>query len=329
MVQKANRTQGIGQTQIIQSLESIYISPLEGCNLTCKYCYTHKTADVLTNQQILDFVDQYNLYFNQNSADAFFSSIQRAPHIGRLEKKHVKEFSNKIKIKSIILCGGEVFLLPDFPNLVNTLIGKDIFITIITNGTIDRLQEIKKPDSCQILVSLDGPKDIHDQNRGSGNFDKSIKYIKHAQELGFPVGIMFLVTKDSYSYKDTFLDYLKTEYDIKNTELTYLTDRKMSLTNNQSLDIKLHYPTFPAKNFGCYQLSLQSNGNITGCCESSILLGKITDSPQIYISNFIKNISPCFTCGLCQGCCDQNYLCGYPQEFHQKSCQGIIKLINK
>ncbi|MCW1948866.1 MAG: radical SAM protein [Candidatus Shapirobacteria bacterium] len=298
MVQKANRTQGIGQTQIIQSLESIYISPLESCNLACKYCYTHKTSDVLSNQQILEFIEKYNSYLKS------------------LSKK-----TNIYHLKSIILCGGEVFLLPNFPHLVNTLIDKNIFVTIITNGTIDRLQEIKNPNSCQILVSLDGPKDIHDQNRGSGNFDKSIKYIKHAQKLGFPVGIMFLVTKDSYPYKDTF--------DIFGLPKTYLTDRKMSLTNDQCLDIKLHYPTFPNKNFGCYQLSLQSNGNITGCCESSISLGKITDNPQIYISKFIKDISPCFTCGLCQGCCDQSYLCGYPQEFHQNSCQGIIKLINK
>ena len=132
----------------LSNLESIYISPLEGCNLTCKYCYTHKTGDVLSNQQILDFISKY--------------------------KSYLKSLSTKSKIydlRSTILCGGEVFLLPDFPQLVNTLTDKDIFVTVITNGTIDRLKEIKKPDSCQILVSLDGPKDIHDQNRGIGNFE--------------------------------------------------------------------------------------------------------------------------------------------------------------
>ncbi len=341
MVQKANRTQGIRQTQIIRSLESIYISPLEGCNLACKYCYTHKTTDVLSNQQILDFVDQYKVFLEKNFEDAIFSCFQ---HVSAdAKKKYVsKNLIKKPKLKSIILCGGEVFLLPDFPNIVNTLIDKDIFVTIITNGTIDRLQEIKKPDNCQILVSLDGPKDIHDQNRGSGNFDKSIKYIKHAQELGFPVGIMFLVTKDSYQYKDSFSNYLSKELNTNSLNITYLTDRKMSLTNDQCLDIKLHYPTFPNKNFGCYQLSLQSNGNITGCCESSISLGKITDNPQIYISKFINSLSKCFFCHVfseklktdrltdyCGGCCDQNYLCGYPQEFHQNSCQDIIKMFNK
>ncbi len=310
----------------LSNLESIYISPLEGCNLACKYCYTHKTTNVLSNEQIFNFVKRYNSYLQTLSKN-----------------------SKIYHLRSIILCGGEVFLLPDFPQLINSLIDKDIFVTIITNGTIDRLQEIKKPDSCQILVSLDGPKDIHDQNRGSGNFDKSIKYIKHAQELGFPVGIMYLVTKDSYPYKDSFPLILSRELEHQSTSnlnITYLTDRKMSLTNDQCLDIKLHYPTFPNKNFGCYQLSLQSNGNITGCCESAISLGKITDKPQVYISKFINSLSKCSHCKIstlnnslkivncklkikCHGCTDPSYLCGYPQEFHKNSCQDIIKLFNK
>ena len=342
MVQKDNRSQRINQAQIISSLENIYISPLESCNLACKYCYTKKTNHTLSNEQILDFITRYNNYLKENPADAFFSSIQRATHIGRLEKNRIKEFSNGIKLKSIILCGGEVFTLPNFPKLVNELIQKDIFVTIITNGTIDRLDEIVKPENCQILVSLDGPKVIHDQNRGEGNFEKSIQYIKHAQILGFPVGIMFLVTKDSYPFKDSFLPSLYKLYNFKNLELTYLTDRKMSLTPEQCLDIKFHYPTFPAKNFGCFQLSLQSNRDITGCCESNKPLGKITDNPKIYISKFIKSLKPCFSCPLsnlrstidnrqstCSGCSDSSYLCGYPQELHQNSCQDIIHLFNK
>jgi organic radical activating enzyme len=294
MVQKKNRTQGKYQTKIIKSLENIYISPLESCNLTCKYCYTNKTKDILSNQQILDFVEEYSRFIKK---------------------------SYSTNLKSILFCGGEVFLLPEFPNLINTLIKKGIFITIITNGTINRLNEIKNPINCQILVSLDGPQKIHDQNRGNGNFKKSIKYIKDAHKLNFPVGIMFLVTKDSYPYKDSF--------NILDLPKTFLTDRKMSLSNDQCLDIKLHYPTFPVKKFGCFQLSLQSNGNITGCCESSKILGKITDNPKKYISKFINSIFPCFTCSLCQGCCDQSYLCGYPKEFNKTSCQNIAKLFNK
>lgn len=304
MVQKINRTQRINQAKIISSLENIYISPLESCNLACKYCYTQKTAKTLSNKQILNFVNEYHNYIH-------------------------KLYS--LSLKSIILCGGEVFTLSNFPKLVNELIQKDIFVTIITNGTINRLDEIINPSNCQILVSLDGPKEIHDFNRGAGNFEKSIKYIKNAQKLGFSVGIMFLVTKDSYIYKDSFLIYLSQKLNLqhgKTLNTTYLTDRKMSLTLDQCLDIKLHYPTFPAKNFGCFQLSLQSNGIITGCCESNTSLGKITDSPKTYINNFIQSLSPCIKCQKCDGCSNKDYFCGYPQELHQNSCQDIITLFH-
>ena len=278
------------ENQIQSALENIYISPLESCNLNCHYCYTTKTKNILTNQQILDFIKKYDQYIRSHDF---------------------------LKLKSILFCGGEVFTLPDFPKLVNTLIDQGLFITIITNGTIDRLDEINNPKNCQLLVSLDGPKEIHDQNRGAGNFDKSIEYIKHAQKLGFPVEIMFLITKDSYPYKDSF--------DIFNLPKTYLTDRQMSLSKIQLLDIKHHYPTYPAKNFGCFQLSLQSNGTITGCCESSLSLGNINDDPQIYVQNFINSLDQCQSCHQCSGCCDPNYLCGYKQELKLPSCQDVVQ----
>jgi sulfatase maturation enzyme AslB (radical SAM superfamily) len=278
---------------IQSALENIYISPLELCNLNCQACYTQKTPNILSNQEILDFVEKYSSHLRSMTYD----------------------------LRSIIFCGGEVFTLSDFPNLVNTLIQKDIFISIITNGTIDRLEEIKDPKNCQLLISLDGPKEIHDQNRGVGNFDKTIKFIKHAQELKFPVEIMFLVTKDSYQYKDSF--------DVFDLPKTCLTDRKLSLTHEQVLNIKQHYQTFPNKNFGCFQLSLQSTGVITGCCESSLQLGTINDNPSTYVANFIKSLSKCSSCQQCDGCCDPNYFCGYKTELKLNTCQDVIDIFNK
>ena len=114
-------------------------------------------------------------------------------------------------------------------------------------GTIDRLTEINYPANCQLLVSFDGPEAIHNANRGAGNFQKSTDFVRHALQLGFPVGIMFLITADSYPYKDTF--------DIFGLPKTYLTDRLLSLTKAQIIDIKKNYATFPPKNFLCSQLS--------------------------------------------------------------------------
>jgi len=297
-------------SKIQSALENIYISPLELCNLNCKYCYTTKTKNILSNDQILDFIEKYERCIR--SCD-FFTSLN-ATH--SLEKKNYNENKN-LKLKSILFCGGEVFTLPDFPKLINTLSQKNIFTTIITNGTIDRLEEIVNPNNCQLLVSFDGPKEIHDQNRGQGNFDKSFKFVQHALDLGFPTEIMFLVTKDSYPFKDSF--------NILNLQKTYLSDRQMSLSTDQLLDIKTNYLTYPNKDFGCFQLSLQSTGKITGCCESEISLGNITEDPQIYVSNFIKSLSPCSKCQKCNGCCDQQYFCNYSKELKLNSCKDVVK----
>lgn len=231
-------------------LENIYISPLESCNLHCQYCYTHKTKNVLKNKQILDFVRHY--------------------------RRHVD-------LKSIIFCGGEVFTLRNFPRLVNRLSDLGIFVTIITNGTIDKLDQIKKPRYCQLLVSFDGPKDIHDYNRGSGNFDKSFKFVEHALNLGFPTEIFFLITKDSYPCKDSF--------DILSLPKTYLTDRLGSLSPDQVKDIRQNYRCYPPKDFGCSVLSLQSDGKFYGCCESTKSIGSLSDPITQVINNYTKIVN--------------------------------------
>lgn len=76
-------------------LSHLYISPLERCNLRCKICYTRKTKTILTNAAILEFV-------------------------GRYQKVH--------PLKTITFCGGEVFTLPYFTELVNKLTLKDVIL---------------------------------------------------------------------------------------------------------------------------------------------------------------------------------------------------------
>jgi hypothetical protein len=227
-------------------LENLYISPLESCNLNCRYCYTQKTKAILTNRQILSFV---------------------------------KRYQKITPLKSIIFCGGEVFTLKSFPSLVNHLQKIGIFISIITNGTIDRLPKINDSKNCQLIVSLDGPQKIHDYNRGSGNFAKTQKFISHAHSLGFPVEIFYLVTKDSYPY-------LKL---LPNT--TYLPDRLGSLSPSQLKNLLNNYPTYPSQKFGCHQISLQSDGLVYPCCETSKPIGKISDPIKKIIDNYLNLVS--------------------------------------
>lgn len=304
------------------ALENIYISPLELCNLNCQLCYTNKTKNILTNSQILSFIRRYQTYLKTEG----------------------------LSLKSILFCGGEVFALKSFPRLVNLLTSKGVFISIITNGTIDHLDKIKDPKNCQLLVSFDGPREIHDQNRGVDNFDKSAKFVNHAQKLGFPVEIMYLVTPLSYPFIDTFKianlsnNYItqKTYFYTSNHPLSNQKNHTPALTSNQIINLKKNYPSIPAKNFGCFQLSLQSNGHIYGCCETPHPLGSIHDRLSKIISNFEKSLTTCSKCnlsslkiensklkiGICHGCCDPNFLCGYRTELNLPTCQAVVKLFN-
>jgi MoaA/NifB/PqqE/SkfB family radical SAM enzyme len=340
----------IKNNQIISALENIYISPAEICNLNCRLCYTNKTKNILSNERILNFVENYRKMFHSQD---FFSTLNLVT-----DSQEKKNFNKKhdFKLKSILFCGGEVFILPEFTDLINTLIKKNIFITIITNGTVDKLDEIHDPSNCQLLVSLDGPKKIHDQNRGVGNFDKSINFIKHAKKLGFPVEVMFLVTPESYSYKDSFPKELNKLYKLSKLNLNYITqktffytdnhplsnqnNKNTALTPSQIIDIKKNYPSVPNKYFGCFQLTLQSNGLIYGCCESPVSIGKIDDDPKIYVKKFVDSLITCSHCPLnsttkilssqptCFGCCCPDFLCGYKKELNQKDCKGVVKLFN-
>ena len=291
-MQKEYRTQRINQAKIVNSLENIYISPLELCNLHCRYCYTKKTKNILSNSQILSFVRRYNNYLLKFNRQQFFDDIQRGNALVG-DKKFVDK---KLSLKSIIFCGGEVFTLKNFPRLVNNLISKNIFITLITNGTIDKLDNIKNPKNCQLIVSFDGPETVHDANRGRGNFVKSKKFVQHALQLGFPVEIFYLITKDSYPFKD--------KLNIYNLKKTYLTDRLNSLNLKQTRDIRQNYPVFPSKKFGCSELSLQSDGKFYGCCESQKPIASLSDR----ISKILFNYSTIYLKSPL--CSDPDYFCG-------------------
>jgi MoaA/NifB/PqqE/SkfB family radical SAM enzyme len=301
--------------KIWDSLENIYISPFERCNLNCKFCYTKKTKNVLGNNQILSFVDKYKIYLKS--------------------KKH--------DLKSILFCGGELFLSDEFIDLVNVLDGQNIFVSVITNGTIDKLKEIKNPNNCQLLVSLDGPREIHDKNRGLGNFDKTINFIKNGLKLGFHMEIMFLVTPESFPFVDTFFEYIsnifkselninyitqKTIFYTANHPLSNQENKKVALTKEQIIKIKKDYSSIPSKNFGCFQLALQSNGLVYGCCESPTPIAKISDDVEIIINSFSKSLKKCFSCSVCGGCCNPDFICGYKKELSVISCQEVVKLFN-
>jgi len=276
-------------SHIEQVLHHLYINPLEKCNLRCKICYTKKTDPILSEEEIMDFVNRYQ-------------------KMGEL--------------KIITFCGGEVFSLPYFPHLVNILTGQGIFIQIITNGTIDKLDELSTPNLINLIVSIDGVAEYHDSNRGIGNFKKSISFLKKAQSMGFHTEIFSIVTKQNLRSIDTLEQFVKDE--LQDIEITYhprkppayLAHHPISniegevdgfdyISREQLVDLMNTRTVFPPKDLGCYQIALASSGVVYGCCEGYRPIGKMEDPISQLFSILESRIG-----GPCKGCSQTEFMCG-------------------
>lgn len=285
-------------THLEQVLEHLYISPLEKCNLCCKMCYTSKTSDILTDESILNFVRRY-----------------LSTH----------------KLSSITFCGGEVMLLRTFPSLVNTLTELGIFVQIITNGTADRLEEFASPNNVNLIVSLDGLEFYHDQNRGIGNYRKSINFLQKALKLNFHIEVFSIATKENIPSIGKFENTLEHELGVL-PDITYHPRKPMSYldahpvsnivgeldnfnfaSERQINQLSSQKSVFPPSQLGCYQLSLMSNGKINACCEGIRALGDINTDIQTLIDNLYQRLEEWEAShpnSKTLGCVEPNFLCG-------------------
>ena len=286
------------EQHLAQVQRHLYINPLEKCNLRCKICYTRKTAPILSMEAILSFVDAY---------------------------KEVQE------LDSITFCGGEVFALSYFPALLNHMNDRHIFSQVITNGTIDQLDLITNPNNVNLIVSIDGIESQHDANRGDGMFRKSMSFMQKALELGFHLEVFSIVHKGNLSTLDEFESSLKTELGFT-PDITYhprkppkyLQSHPFSnitgeveafdfLTTNEVLSLMKSRKVFPPPDLGCYQIAVASDGKVYGCCEGTLPLGTLADTPRALLGQLrqrLEDWSQTDTTIGCLGCSQHQFMCG-------------------
>lgn len=145
----------------------------QGCNLRCKYCiysedinqhqrsHSSKSMDWETAKKAVDFLYAHSI-----------------------DSEHV----------TIGFYGGEPLLaLPLIRQVVayskELFDGKEISYTITSNGTLltDEIMRFLADEEIGLMISLDGPKEIHDKNRvfagGGGTFDTIMKNLATFKEI--------------------------------------------------------------------------------------------------------------------------------------------------
>ena len=144
---------------------------LEKCNLKCTSCYAKEHDKV----QIMDF--------------KLFKDILN----------EIKKITRSRQDKSVIyLSGGEPLLHPDFFRMLDYCFSQFDRVSILTNGVLIE-KHIKKllpyKEKLCVQVSLDGDKNINDQIRGNGVYDRTLEALAILNKNNINHWISYTVSK--------------------------------------------------------------------------------------------------------------------------------------
>lgn len=144
------------------------------CNLRCKHCFNdagNPDSNELTTEELFNLIDQ------MKDAGTFFLAIG----------------------------GGEPLLRDDLFQVIKYARENFIAVSIVTNGLLINKEIAKKFNELNlntITVSIDGLEKSHDQNRGEGNFRKTIKKIKILRKYCQTATLAMRVTIDSLNINE-------------------------------------------------------------------------------------------------------------------------------
>jgi MoaA/NifB/PqqE/SkfB family radical SAM enzyme len=114
------------------------------------------------------------------------------------------------------LSGGEPLLRKDLFTLAKRVASHGCLVSMNTNGTL--LDETKISEVAEVfdlvVVSLDGPKKVHDRIRGvPGTYDKAVKAMKLLKVNGVRVGVNSVVTPWNIKILGQFMEELRSQVD--------------------------------------------------------------------------------------------------------------------
>ncbi|MFX0030635.1 MAG: radical SAM protein, partial [Candidatus Hermodarchaeota archaeon] len=144
----------------------VFWSVTQRCNLNCTHCYVDQGLEEMTFSEACTVIDQLS----------------------------------EAKTFILIFFGGEALLRDDVFDLMNYATKKNINVALASNGTLITTQMAKKLKDIgagYVQVSIDGLKDVHEQIRGKGTFEKAISAIRNSLNEGLYTCIGTTITKQN------------------------------------------------------------------------------------------------------------------------------------
>ncbi|MFT6070761.1 MAG: sulfatase maturation enzyme AslB (radical SAM superfamily) [Bacteriovoracaceae bacterium] len=158
----------------MESMETLWFNTGTLCNLKCANCYIESSP---TNDRLV--------YLEQSDVIPFLEEV-------KLNK------NNKIKVQRIGFTGGEPFINPHMFEILEETFKRSLGALVLTNAYKVILRSEKKfldlkekyNDLLSLRVSLDHyTSEVHENERGIGTFEPTMKAIKWLYDQGFHLSI--------------------------------------------------------------------------------------------------------------------------------------------
>jgi len=171
-------------SNLFKNLGLVYFKPTGACNLRCKMCGQYGDKGVMKDCAAEENKKTLPLETWKHFVD------QIAP--------------NK---PTVYVWGGEPFLYPDLIPLCKYMVEKGCLVSVNTNGTLMEryAEQIVRDKWGTIFVSLDAFRDVNDELRGQGAYDKvmagfnAINREKEKQKAKYPMlAVVSVVTNKNY-----------------------------------------------------------------------------------------------------------------------------------
>lgn len=147
----------------------VYLELTRGCNLRCKHCL-NDSGEIMANQ------------LNNEEFEKLINDLAKAG------------------IQEIRFTGGEPLLYKDIYKLIKLATDNGICTSLGTNGTLateEVAKKLKEAGLKKVVVSIDGTRDMHDEIRGKGNYDKAIEGLKKLKDAGIDVRVNAVIMKSN------------------------------------------------------------------------------------------------------------------------------------
>ncbi len=102
----------------------------------------------------------------------------------------------------VTLSGGEPTLRKGWDRIARALADRGVYVNMVTNGVYrseavgrDIAARARDAGMCNIAVSLDGPRNVHEILRGPGTFDRTLEGVGYFREAGLPVAVLTTVSR--------------------------------------------------------------------------------------------------------------------------------------